>query len=247
MADKTALGQACNIECELDQPLKMHLSTMELKSLSLMCGKNGSGKTMINKIIYFASMFTFIDLGKYSGMFADLGYTGETGEDLCQFIFDHTFINPEEISGKMTVFFENGTFSCRIEEGKVKELIATYNADVKEGTYPRYMSTATRLFTAMEPILTLFKVLPKGDILKHCMLFDLFHCLAIQNFAMTVKDLSAGLTEKLKEDGLDIASLLYDETSGKFSYVDSQNNTRPVGSLSNGHQSLLNIYLAVEI
>jgi hypothetical protein len=109
------------------------------------------------------------------------------------------------------------------------------------------MSTTTRLFTAMESILTLFKVLPKGEILKHCMLFDLLHCLTIQNFAMTVKDLSAGLTEKLKEDGLNIVSLLYDETSGKFSYIDLQNNTRPVGSLGNGHQSLLNMYLAVEI
>ena len=247
MADKKTIGQICEVTCELDQPIKMHLSSIEINSLSLLCGKNGSGKTMINKIVYLASMCTFVDLNKCAGMFAELGYTGETGKEMCQFIFDYVFINPEEISGKMTVFFENGTFSCRVIEGVIDEVIMTYGDEVVEGTYPKYMSTITRLFTSMESILLMFKVLPKGEILKHCMIFDLLHCLAIQNFAMSVKNLSPGLVEKLKGDGLDIVSLVFNEETCKFSYVDSQNNTRPVASLGNGHQSLLNMYLAVEV
>jgi hypothetical protein len=57
---KKSLGNIANIKLGLTEPMNMNFSLETLRNLTPMCGKNGSGKTMVNKLIFFSSMVTLL-------------------------------------------------------------------------------------------------------------------------------------------------------------------------------------------
>lgn len=237
------IGHVKNIKCLLTEPIKLTIDSMDMNSLTLLVGQNGSGKTLINKITYFGTLMVFIKVHNISSL---LSTTISGFKPLMQYIFENTFSNPEELSGDIVVNFEYGTFKCRIEKG----IITTYEIDidpvVTQATSPKYLSTATRLFTSMESILLLYKLLPEGEIFKHCRFYDLMHCLSMREFALNKSVVDEKTVKTLKESyDTDITSLHYDEATCKFSYVDSNNSTRLMSSLGAGHQSIINMMVAL--
>lgn len=240
-----SLGHVMNVKVKLTSPIETNIDNLDLNSLTMMAGSNGSGKTMINKIVYFSSLCTLIDLAeKHQEGLGELDFGLQTFTERVQFIFNNVFTDPVELSGDITAHFENGTFSCNIFLGKVSKIVTDYDEDVTSGTYPKYMSTNTRLFTAVESILLMDKTLPGTKILDHCKLYDLFHCHVLRNFALNVKNLPEDLITTFKEGyDFDIVSLTYDEEKCLFYYNDSTGKTRKVSSLGAGHQSIINMFI----
>lgn len=249
---KKSIGNVVNLQCELTTPMKLTLDSMDLKSVNILCGKNGSGKTMINKIVFFSTFATLIDLTEKNQpnvieMFFKSLDVNNTLE-LVQFVFDNTFVDPKEINAHLIVNFENGTFECDIINGEVNDLKMSYDQGVTEGSYPRYMSTSTRLFSQMESILLIQKTLGDKEVLKHCQLYDLMHCNTMMNFALQVSDVRKEVREILKENyDCDIVSLHYDEENSKFFLIDSESKKKMLSSFSAGHQSIINMFITVNI
>lgn len=242
------LGQVRNIKINLSEPMKISIDSMDMRQVTLLVGQNGSGKTMINKFIFFGSMCTFLDLAyknnpevaKAFSVIPDI----EDFNKIAQYFFKHTFSYPEELSGELVVYFENGTFSCNMDKGEISKIFTSYDKGVNEGICPKYMSTVTRLFTSVEAILAMDKVMPVDGVLEHYKLYDLMHCYHLKQFATTISILSDDLIELLKDHyELDVVKLTYDDKSCKFFYTNSENETRPVSALGAGHQSILNMMI----
>lgn len=240
-----SLGNVMNLNLELTEPTQIHIDSMDLNSLNLLVGQNGSGKTMINKVIFLASFVTVIDLALRNGEtppefapFAEL-------DKFAQYVFDNTFTEPTELSGKVVVHFENGSFTCDVEKGNLSRIIAAYDQDITEGTYPKYMSTVTRLFSSMEAILAMSDKMP-DDVLKYYKLYDIMHCVRMRHFAKNISTLDEDWIKIFKEGhDFDVVALKYDDVQGKFLYVDSKGVTRLVTTLGAGHQSILNMFIGV--
>lgn len=238
-----SLGNVMNLKLDLTDPIKMNFDMQTLKEVTLLVGQNGSGKTMINKIVFFASFVTVIDLAVRNGQtppefapFAELG-------KFAQYVFDNTFTEPTEFSGKITVHFENGSLTCDIEKGSLSKVMTTYDQDVTEGTYPKYMSATTRLFSSMEAILAMSDTM-QDDVLKYYKLYDIMHCVRMRHFAQNISTLDEDLVHQFKEDyDFDVVALKYDK--GKFLYTDSKGVTKLATTLGAGHQSILNMFVGV--
>lgn len=244
MKNKKSLGQARNIRFELTEPMKITIDNMDLNSITLLVGQNGSGKTLINKLVFFASLATLYDLAyRNNPIVMQIVDESQTG---VQFIFDNTFMDPQEFSGHITVHFENGTFECDVEKGILDKVITSYDQGVTEGSYPKYMSTNTRLFQQMEAILIMDKMLPDSGVLKHYKLFDLMHCHRMRDFAVNVSTLNDDLQKTLKEHyDTDVVSVHYDENNCQFSFTDSTGKTKLASSYAAGNQAIVNMMLGV--
>lgn len=233
------LGGVRNISFNLTSPMKMVLGSMDVNSINLFCGANGSGKTFLNKVIYFVSMMAFMRVTRKFGHIPAISKRGKI-----QYLFDNIFTNPSEISGVLMAEFENGKFECYVTEGIVTSGKLVCNPDVKSASYPKYMSTTTRTFSAMEMVLALDKMMPNAGVLNHYKLYDLLQCHLVRDFALTKSVLDLELRELLKSSyDMDVISVEYDENECKFSVTDSAGKKRLASSLSAGHQSLLNIML----
>ena len=209
--------------------------------MNILIGQNGSGKSLINKLIFFASIYTVTEL-----QFKSMGKIDEFSRiHLDQQFFDGTFDYPEEFTGHLEVHFENGSLKCDIDQGILSKLITTYDKDVTSGVYPKYLSTTTRLFTSIEAILALSKHVSEEIILKRYRLYDIMHCNGLKHFAINVCHLPEDMVKTLKEHyDFDIVSLTYNEEECKFYYSNSEGVKKAVSTLGNGHQSILNMFVA---
>ena len=235
------------VQCNLTEPFLKNLTLEEVKAITIIVGKNGTGKTFINKIIFFSSLYVLMDLSKDHQPEIKRALESQDLDNssaIAQYIFNNTFQEPQEISGTLDVFFEYGTFSCVIEKGEISKVTTSYDKGVTEAIYPKYMSTTTRLFTSMELILALDKSLPNDGVLAHCKLYDLMHCKRIQQFAIEISTIDEDLQKTLLEEyDTDIVKLTFDEKSGKFYSTDSKGITHAIGAMGNGHQSIIGMMI----
>ena len=247
-----SLGHAMNVRFELESPIKMTIDSMDLGSIVLMVGKNGTGKTLINKLVFFTTFVTFLELTEKSNPALAKAFERDarlsSNMDRATYLFQNTFSDPKEFTGHIVTHFENGSLECDVKEGEICNLMTSYDANVTDGTYPKYMSISTRLFSQMEAILMMDKMLPNEGVLVHYRLYDVMHCHRIRQFAQEVSTISEDLVKLLKEGyDTDIVSLSYDENNCQFSFVDSTGKQRLVSSLGAGHQSIINIMLGVRV
>ena len=235
------LGNVKNAKFELIKPMKMNVESMDFNSLTLMVGANGSGKTMINKLVYFASMVTFLDVSKLKVL--EVQKTFDFTQ-VAQYIFENTFSSPEELEGSITAHFVNGTFTCEVKDGILSKIQTSYDANVKTASYPKYMSTSTRLFSQVESILAMSKGMGEEATLKHYRIYDLLHCEGLKNFALNRSSIDEQIVEQFKNNyDFDVVKLTFNESKGQFYYTDSKDKTRLVSSLGAGHQSILNMFV----
>lgn len=238
-----ALGNIIKVECDLSKPTNIQINTFTPNSLTILVGQNGTGKTFLNKVIYFASFVAYV---RISNSFAFI--KGDTEKEKIQFVFDHTFTSPKELSGFIKVQFENGSFQLRIDEGNIYNGLFTCDDEVNSASNPKYMSTETRLFTNIEKILRLNKALDNDGVLEYYKIYDFFHCYNLYIFAKFIKLLPTELSNVLKESyEIDLVELDYNDETCEFFGKSSTGDISRLNSLSSGYQSLINMHISASI
>jgi hypothetical protein len=162
-------------------------------------------------------------------------------------IFKGTFDAPEEITGSIKCEFENGLFECYVVEGVITTGSFQCQPEVVDASYPKYLSTRTRTFEGVENILNSINELTDDQISSRFKLYDMTHCLMLKQFATDIIIFPHSLVESLKGVEVDAVALSYDESNGKFTVEDSFGKSRFITSIGSGHQSLINMNLAVHI
>lgn len=238
--EKLSLGGVTHIKCDITSPKSFTIDSMDMNSINIIVGQNDSGKSFLNKMIYFASLTAYMNL---TGALKEV--KADSNKDKIQYLFNGIFVNPEELSGYIIAKFEHGTFECHFKDGEIGTGLVNYDSGVVDASYPKYMSTSTRLFSQIESILAMENYMSESDILKKYRLFDLLHCHAMKEFALKTKVIGDTLSKLLKESyDVDVKEIGYDETELTFNYTTSTGKVRPVSSLGAGHQSLLNMMIS---
>lgn len=232
------LGGVKKVECSFDAPLNMKLSSMDLNNVNLICGQNGTGKSMINKLIYFSSMVTYMHI---EGSLKQI--EGVEMRDKIQFVFNGVFDMPKELSGYLKCEFERGQFECHFMMGEIMTGHFTCKPEVKYASYPKYLSTVTRNFTAIEAILDYSKMADPTQLVSKYKLYDVMACGMLDQFARSISDMPAEVIEHFKNFELDIIRLEVDDND-KFLATNSLGRKVYATSLSNGHQALLIMILS---
>jgi hypothetical protein len=227
------LGGANNIECSFEAPLNIKLSSMDLKSTNLMCGQNGIGKSVLNKLIYFSSMVAYMHI---DGSLKQI--EGAEMRDKIQSVFNGVFDMPKELSGFLKCEFERGLFECRFLNGEILTGHFTCEPQVKRASYPKYLSTVTRNFTTIEAILDYAKLADPIQLTSKYKLYDVMACYMMNQFARSISDIPIELIEQFKNFEIDLIKLEVDDND-KFVVTNSLGRKQFATSLSSGHQALI--------
>lgn len=240
---KKTLGHVKNAEFSLEEPINVKIGSMNFNSLTLLVGTNGTGKTLLNKVIYFATFYAALEFALKDNVAHLKEHVSELEKYNPQFLFDHIFEDPKEFTGNITVHFENGSFYCNVKEGIISNARLEYDSYVNASSFPRYLSSTARLFTNVETILKAFKI-DNDQVLEEYKLYDVMHAKYLEKYALLTSNFSDNLIKTFKESyEFDCVKLTYDEASHKFYYTDSKGVTRKVTSLGAGHQAIINMFV----
>ena len=235
-AGTAKLGHIGHMKIKTDQPVKMDFD-MEYNQLVLICGTNGSGKSLVMKYNWALSTIASV-MTNAAAMSPPL-------DKVAQEIFDGT-LEDQNINGKLSADFGNAKLELTFENGKVKS--SKFHRDDDEvgiAPTPVFMSTVTRTFSQIQQYLQLEKAVGQEKMLKTYRLYDV----------VFVEKMKAALSKKIKLseniktalDNMDMGKhdiqelTLEDETFFFFNKAGKKTN---VSTLSNGEQSILNMILA---
>ena len=147
--------QIKSLELELDEP-KMAYGEMKISSLLILVGANGTGKSLVLKIIWFMAMVAF-DRARIK----EFKMSPEVFANVVQFTLDNTF-HKQSFSGRFLAKFE-GEFSIevKVKMGMIIDMkFVGFDEDVIDGfNIPKYLSSNMRLFDAIGHYLQFRKVL----------------------------------------------------------------------------------------
>lgn len=232
------LGGVKKVECTFEAPLNMKLSSMDLNAINLICGQNGTGKSMLNKLIYFSTMTTYMHI---EGSLKQI--EGDEMKDKIQFVFNGVFDMPKELSGYLKCEYERGMFECHFSAGEIMTGMFTCDKGVKHASYPKYLSTTTRNFVSIEAILDYAKLAEPTKLVSKYKLYDVMACGMLDQFARSISDIPDEVVEMLKKFEVDICRLEMDEND-RFVVTNSLGRKTFATSLSTGYQALLIMILS---
>ena len=95
------LGHIKELSLDIDSPIIMTMPKIEFKNLALFVGTNGSGKSLILKLVWCAGM-----IGE-AFIASEVLTMPHNPIDNAQYIFDKSFSN-QNFNGKMNFIFEDG-------------------------------------------------------------------------------------------------------------------------------------------
>ena len=231
------LGHIKSLDLNIDAPLKMK-TNIEMNSLNILVGVNGSGKSLILKLNWI--------LGTIGASAIQLrGSDPKMLVEVAQFTFDKSFTE-QNFNGNITCQFEEGQMMLILDKGKITSLIPLIPSDVTNGSTPIFMSTTMRLFTQISQYLKLSKLLINDEkILEHYMLYDLIYIKHLQHIIGT----HYTAPQKLKDflASFDLAKLeieSFQMNDENVYYTNTKGDQINLASLSNGEQALINMCVA---
>lgn len=231
----------------------LNLNNMQFNKLNIICGVNGAGKSLINKLVWSSSLLICIYLN------------GVINKSQCnkvfQLILDNTF-SENDFNGETTCTFENLEIKFKLENGKITFLDIIHQEELEPTKIPIYMTKETRLFSSivkyvnMKSILGL--VIPRGsvlseEILKLCTLYklpDILFMESLLNNLLTPFKVTEKILQNLKECGFtfEIDTIYFEPTLKdiKFTELNSPDH-KSICILSDGEQSYLNMLISTEL
>lgn len=249
---KKHLGQLKSLDTSVGMG---QMNNFELRNLSLLIGKNGSGKTMV---LIQSWIVTYI-----TSSYLLAGTSIEATTKGLQVLFDKSF-DQNDFTGKVHGEFEHIHIDFDIDNGKVQNLAFTcIGCDIKDiipSGMPIFMSTNTRLFTSLNQYVKFKKAigitdpvekLAECDFMKLCDSYKIYDVLFMEQQLRRLSDpyfkMQSPTTVALKDAfKKDITHIFYDEKKQEIQVTevkDGKPETYPVTRLSNGEQAMLNMLI----
>lgn len=226
------LGNIDNLRFKIDQPMTLDFD-IEYRSLNLMTGLNGSGKSLMNKACWaFGTIMSILHANPPSI------------NEAAQYVMDKTF-EQQNFNGEMEAKYPNGNLKMVLCNGKVTSVEYYVDPKVKVCTPPLYMSTNIRTFQQIDQYLKVEKMLSnKEDLLNLYRLYDVVFVELLKN------KLSSGLkaNDEFKKAILEQFKLTYDFDTFAIEndsvvFIDKDGKRTNLSTLSAGEQSLVNMTL----
>lgn len=233
---------------------------IELKSLNIVCGYNGAGKSLMNKFIWVAALY-FNSLLTAKLMGEDISNLDKAG---FQFMLDTTFDN-NDFDGEFEFHIRDevlkvswASLKFNLVGGQLTDLLVDQDFEIIPGGNPVYMSKIVRDFGEMEKYALLKKLLNVDlttedgikILTKHYKLYDVLTFEKILNgFKSNIDKYNAvlGLSEDNKlavqiaetmPEFQGVKELQFDEEESILYYVTKDEKRRKMSTMSAGAQSL---------
>ena len=232
------IGNIRSMTFKLEDP-PLNIDEMELREIMILVGSNGSGKSLVLKFNWALAMITHSTIGARK-MGAPI-----TVNETAQFVLDNTFVD-QNFTGKVECFFENGTTSVELKDGKVTSAGVDLDPGVNSCPTPIFMSTDLRTFEQIKQFLKMEKM-AGGDKEKMLESYRLYDITYIESLKMK---LSGGLTlpsafrdimKNYELDKYDFREFFIEDETVKFK--NGEGKARDLATLSKGEQSLVNMFL----
>lgn len=233
-------------------------ATIDYKELSIMCGKNGIGKSFSNKLtwvnVFVMNLFL---IEETMGVKLNENFTRE---ETLQFVLDSTFEEPD-FTGTIKYYSTDKIMDVpyfiieyTLTDGKVSNLVVDHPENPKPSGLPVYMSKETRQFAyidryvVMKDLLNVdlqtFEGLEK--IIEHFRIYDVFAMeTLLQKLPKMPEVLKTVKSSSDMLDDLDIASIEYSTEKKALCYTDSHGALKKVTTLGDGHQAILIMMIGV--
>lgn len=228
----------------------MNYEKMDYNHLTLLCGMNGTGKSLILKFTWGLSLLGNCYLvGKAHSVPFD-------ARKEAQFIIDTCFDEPD-FTGKVETYHENGTIRIVLQGGIVNNVELDIDEDVDPQSPIVYMSGATRKF---DDIVQYMKVknmtgvkatmasMDQDSLMKLCSMYKLYDVMFCEqalikfNGYVFTEELKKTLTETLTLIP-DLKSLEVDFDKPDILCVDTHGFKSSITKLSAGEQSYINMMI----
>lgn len=217
-----------------------HINALELNLLTLLTGKNGTGKTF-----YLVSSYVLSEVA----LLVVMGLPEQAILETTQFITDSCYI--KKLSGRIEGYFDTGSYlAIHLEEGKVTE-VTKEDWDKSESVRGvKYMSAAMRTFESIGQYLFSRKLLSSMSqaemfiaLCKNWRLYDVKHIEGMISKMPITFDTSFKEALKNFEITDDIVSVDVDLEKCDFFYTTSDNKQTYMRTLGSGHQSIFNMMI----
>jgi hypothetical protein len=216
------------------------INALELNLLTLLTGKNGTGKTF-----YLVSSYVLSEVA----LLVVMGLPEQAIIETTQFITDSCYI--KKLTGRIEGFFDTGSYlAIHLEDGKVTE-ITKEDWDKSESVRGvKYMSAAMRTFESIGQYLFSRKLLSSMSqaemfmaLCKNWRLYDVKHIEGM--IAKMPITFDANFKEALKNFEItdDIVSVDVDLEKCDFFYTTSDSKQTYMRTLGSGHQSIFNMMI----
>lgn len=239
-----SLGNVRSMRLFLDKPIKMVFQEIELNRINLLVGMNGSGKSLINAIMYALSYIV------NSEIISRANNVPFDSLEVAKFVIKSCFNSG--ITGTIALNYENSvSIDVAVKDGDVLNVNINGSEGVDTPTPVKYMSAAFRTFSAMCSYLVARKHYGKTkveevvmEMAKYYRLYDVMYIeTLIHRMPIVVDD---ELKSHLRGFGIkeDVGSFEVDLENCVFNIRLNGSSVIPMHKyFGDGHQSLINMTL----
>lgn len=155
--EKRSIGTVDFLDVDLSNPSMKFTSVY--RSLNLVTGLNGTGKTLSNVLLFVVgtALMSFIELSKEIPDFSL--YKEKIKESFTKIV---NYCIDIKLEGNIQITYSSGcSFRLYFKEGKVIDFTYYFSSNINdfEVTPPKYLSTNLRLFSSIEVYLTLLNTI----------------------------------------------------------------------------------------
>lgn len=248
-----------HVKINMTKPFNM-TTGLEFASLNLIVGKNGAGKSVLNKLTWAAATLL-------SSKITEKVYNIKDTKDdvsMLQFILDNTF-DSQDFNGEFEFHTRDEllrvSFYCvkfDLVNGNVQDLRWSFPDDVVPCGSVTYLSTYVRDFSNIEKYLKIKNMMNVetfqswDDIEKLCGMFKLYDILALESIipkfenagTMLKRIKDSGITTELMND-FDLVDLEIDKKKGEIYYYNNKSDKIRISTLGAGDQSVIMMLVSV--
>lgn len=245
-------GHIEKISIDITKPLPMKAFELDLNSVNLLVGANGTGKTFILVLTWLFSSIMQAAVGIFINKWPAFNRCiNEFAEKVVK-----KSIEDSEITGTVKCTYESGAWlEIVFENGQVQKLSVDNFQDIEQPTNVCFMSTNIRTFDSIQQYLKIRKKLSDAgkDIEQICEemsnIYKLYDVIYIERLLANMpllipQDLIENLKNFIKD--FNVSSIEYDEDKCNFIAKTTEGN-RYLTSYSKGEQSMINMIIGTYI
>ncbi len=237
-------GHVIQMGIEMDNP-KMNLNFQDMRSLMILVGQNGVGKTfMLICTWYLSNLVQNAIISKKLGHNIDPILSA-------QYMWDHCFDSPGTMTGKLLAEFEYGpNITVEVNAGKVTVCDIYIPNNITEPQNVIFMSKGMRTFDAMDMYLKLRANVNGSteqifmEMFKYYKLYDIMYVEALINRMPIVVDSLLEARIHNFDDTIHIDQFCVDTKACYFYTIDKSGIMKKLCTYGAGHQSLFNMLIA---
>lgn len=244
------LGRIVHVILNLSLPEKFNFN-LDINSLNLFIGQNGTGKSFLLKIIWVFA--THINNIAGSRQFSMPYVEDKSLQELV-----NRSIKDNDITGNIRLDYNGGDYiDCDFVGGIIKNYDCNVRKEIISQSQPIYMSKDTRLVTdltkylAMKDMVGMKTMSDFAEFEKINKIYPLFDIIFFEKQILTIENLTKDRLDKLNltiksfdekmEDFLDIK---LDLLNSDVLFSTSSNPYKSLTTLGAGHQALFTMFLA---